>query len=237
MTTVVSCTTIPLRSPAGGLPAVLPRYCVYMPYSLRRQGVCQQAALCAGFGKGMQGKDARAVPPTYLSSPHRAKARAALNHTTQLTACQGQSVRIPDNMSAAVVSTVCHLRVTAAREHRIQELIPVNRTTPLWRVTFPAPPEIKVVLGRVCYDCHSHEAVWPFSGTGIPGRIVDSAPSHWRQPGGGRFCRLQWRSPHRVYTASDKMPTAVTLCHTITPRHWHNLPAPLLPGDRIALCS
>ena len=44
----------------------------------------------------------------------------------------------------------------------IIQLIPVNRTNPPVESNIPTVPEVKVVLRRACYDCHSHETVWPW---------------------------------------------------------------------------
>ena len=37
-----------------------------------------------------------------------------------------------------------------------------ERTNPPVESELPAPPEIKTLLRRACYDCHSHETVWPW---------------------------------------------------------------------------
>ena len=42
------------------------------------------------------------------------------------------------------------------------QLIPVDRTNPPIESDIPTSPEVKVVLRRACYDCHSHETVWPW---------------------------------------------------------------------------
>jgi hypothetical protein len=44
----------------------------------------------------------------------------------------------------------------------IIQLIPVNRTNPPVESDIPTAPEVKAVLRRACYDCHSHETVWPW---------------------------------------------------------------------------
>jgi hypothetical protein len=51
------------------------------------------------------------------------------------------------------------------------QFIEVDRTNPAVEADVPAPPEVKVVLRRACYDCHSNESVWPWY-TGI-------APASW----------------------------------------------------------
>ena len=42
------------------------------------------------------------------------------------------------------------------------QFIPVTRTNPPVTGDIPAPPEIKALLRNACYDCHSHETVWPW---------------------------------------------------------------------------
>jgi hypothetical protein len=42
------------------------------------------------------------------------------------------------------------------------QLIPVSRTNPPVTGEIQAPPETKLLLRNACYDCHSHETVWPW---------------------------------------------------------------------------
>lgn len=42
------------------------------------------------------------------------------------------------------------------------QLVPVDRTNPPVESEVPAPPEVREVLRRACYDCHSNESVWPW---------------------------------------------------------------------------
>jgi hypothetical protein len=44
----------------------------------------------------------------------------------------------------------------------IIQLIPVSRENPPVSEQIPAPPEVRKVLARACYDCHSHETRWPW---------------------------------------------------------------------------
>ena len=41
------------------------------------------------------------------------------------------------------------------------QLIPVTMTNPPIEEEISASPEIKAILKRACYDCHSHETIWP----------------------------------------------------------------------------
>ena len=42
------------------------------------------------------------------------------------------------------------------------QLVPVNRSNPPVEGDNAPPPEVHAVLKRACYDCHSHETVWPW---------------------------------------------------------------------------
>ena len=42
------------------------------------------------------------------------------------------------------------------------QFIPVERVNLPVGVEVPAPPEVRAVLRRACYDCHSNESVWPW---------------------------------------------------------------------------
>ena len=42
------------------------------------------------------------------------------------------------------------------------QLIPVKRTNPAVVSDFDGPAEVKAILKRSCYDCHSNETDWPW---------------------------------------------------------------------------
>ena len=42
------------------------------------------------------------------------------------------------------------------------QFVPIERTNPPVESDVPAPPELKEVLRRACYDCHSNETRWPW---------------------------------------------------------------------------
>lgn len=42
------------------------------------------------------------------------------------------------------------------------QLVPVERTNPPVVSDIKTSPEVKSVLKRACYDCHSNETVWPW---------------------------------------------------------------------------
>lgn len=44
----------------------------------------------------------------------------------------------------------------------VAQLVPVSRDNPPVETELPAPPEVRAILRRACYDCHSHETTWPW---------------------------------------------------------------------------
>jgi hypothetical protein len=42
------------------------------------------------------------------------------------------------------------------------QLVPVDRTNPPVETEVAASVEVRSILRRACYDCHSHETVWPW---------------------------------------------------------------------------
>lgn len=42
------------------------------------------------------------------------------------------------------------------------QLIPVDRTNPPVQSEISAPPEVRAILRKACYDCHSNETTWPW---------------------------------------------------------------------------
>lgn len=42
------------------------------------------------------------------------------------------------------------------------QLIPVDLSNPPVEEDIPTSPEVKAILKRACYDCHSNETVWPW---------------------------------------------------------------------------
>lgn len=42
------------------------------------------------------------------------------------------------------------------------QLVPVKRDNPPVRTEVSAPPEVKAILERACYDCHSNRTRWPW---------------------------------------------------------------------------
>ena len=50
----------------------------------------------------------------------------------------------------------------ASRVSSSAQLVPVERTNPPVEAEIVAEPEVHALLRRACYDCHSHETVWPW---------------------------------------------------------------------------
>jgi hypothetical protein len=42
------------------------------------------------------------------------------------------------------------------------QFIPVDRSAPPTETEVPASPEVRAVLKRACYDCHSNQTTWPW---------------------------------------------------------------------------
>lgn len=42
------------------------------------------------------------------------------------------------------------------------QLIPVDRSNPPIESEILASPEVRMILRRSCYDCHSNETIWPW---------------------------------------------------------------------------
>jgi hypothetical protein len=48
------------------------------------------------------------------------------------------------------------------------QFVPVNRENPPVESEVPAPPQVRQILERSCYDCHSHQTRWPWYGYVAP---------------------------------------------------------------------
>lgn len=42
------------------------------------------------------------------------------------------------------------------------QFVPVDRSNPPVETEIPAPANVRAILRRACYDCHSNEPVWPW---------------------------------------------------------------------------
>jgi cytochrome c551/c552 len=50
----------------------------------------------------------------------------------------------------------------------VAQLVPVGRSNPPVQGEVAAPAEVRAILRRACYDCHSNETVWPWFGRVAP---------------------------------------------------------------------
>jgi hypothetical protein len=52
----------------------------------------------------------------------------------------------------------------------LAQFVPVERVNPPVEAGMeaPAPPEVRAILKRACYDCHSNETAWPWYGHVAP---------------------------------------------------------------------
>lgn len=44
----------------------------------------------------------------------------------------------------------------------LAQVVPLDRSNPSGDGEVPASPEVRAILKRACYDCHSNETVWPW---------------------------------------------------------------------------
>ena len=44
----------------------------------------------------------------------------------------------------------------------VAQIVPVTRDNPPHQGEVPAPPEVRAILERSCFDCHSRETRWPW---------------------------------------------------------------------------
>jgi hypothetical protein len=54
------------------------------------------------------------------------------------------------------------LTLTFATAVLIAQLIPVRRANPPLTGALTAPDQVKRILGKACYDCHSNQTRWPW---------------------------------------------------------------------------
>ncbi|MEO8503909.1 MAG: heme-binding domain-containing protein [Acidobacteriota bacterium] len=64
------------------------------------------------------------------------------------------------------------------------QFVPVDRSNPTVETVVPATPEVRAVLRRACYDCHSNESVWPAY---------------------SRIAPISWLVAHDVHEGRDKL--------------------------------
>ncbi len=50
----------------------------------------------------------------------------------------------------------------------LAQAVPVDRSNPPVQAEVAAPADVRAILRRACYDCHSNETVWPWYGRVAP---------------------------------------------------------------------
>ena len=94
------------------------------------------------------------------------------------------------------------------------QLVPMDRENPPVEEEVPAPAEVREILRRACYDCHSHETTWPWYGYVAPvswllAYDVDHAREHVNFSAWGRYDLKQRRKKLediREVVEEDEMP-------------------------------
>ena len=64
-----------------------------------------------------------------------------------------------------------HIVLGALALFALAQLVPISRTNPPVEEAVDAPPEVRAILERSCYDCHSHATRWPW--------YAHVAPASW----------------------------------------------------------
>jgi hypothetical protein len=49
------------------------------------------------------------------------------------------------------------------------QFVPIEKSNPPVETEVPASPQVREILRRACYDCHSNETVWPWYSRVAPG--------------------------------------------------------------------
>lgn len=58
------------------------------------------------------------------------------------------------------------------------QLVPLDRTNPPVTAEVPAPAEVRQILRRACYDCHSNESKWPWYAYVAPASLLVAYDVH-----------------------------------------------------------
>ena len=69
------------------------------------------------------------------------------------------------------------------------QLVPVDRSNPVVQSDIDAPADVEAILRRSCYDCHSHETVWPWYSRVAP---VSWLVAHDVEEGRGHLNFSEW---------------------------------------------
>jgi len=97
------------------------------------------------------------------------------------------------------------------------QLVPVERENPPVRADFAGPEDVREILVRSCYDCHSHQTPWPWYSRIAPisffvAHDVNEARDHlnfseWRTYGAAKRAELMSEMIEKV--EKRKMPPPV----------------------------
>jgi hypothetical protein len=100
--------------------------------------------------------------------------------------------------------------------------IPVQRTNAPVESDVVAPADVKAVLRRACYDCHSHETVWPAYSRIAPASWLVASDvsegrekldfSRWQALDAAAMARLAKKLPEEV-GEGDMPPLTYRLAH------------------------
>ena len=85
------------------------------------------------------------------------------------------------------------------------QLWPVGRTNPPVTADLEAPSDVRAILRRCCYDCHSHETRWPWYSS-LP--VASWLIAHDVKAGRGQFNFSRWTE----YNPFDRASTLVRIC-------------------------
>lgn len=104
------------------------------------------------------------------------------------------------------------------------QLVPVERTNPPVESDVEAPPPVKALLRRACYDCHSHETVWPAQAFVAPASwfVANDVKegrkeldfSRWRALDAQAFAKVAKKLPEDV-REGDMPPWTYRLAHRV----------------------
>ena len=54
----------------------------------------------------------------------------------------------------------------------LAHFIPAEKTNPLVTQDIQTPDDVKTILKKACYDCHSNESVWPWYSNIVPVKMM-----------------------------------------------------------------
>lgn len=87
----------------------------------------------------------------------------------------------------------------------VAQFVPLAHDNPPVQTEMPAPPEVRTILKRACYDCHSNETTWPWYSRVAPVSwwVVDHVHEGRREFNASEWNRLsdarKLRMPRRLW--------------------------------------